>query len=147
MRRCACSSARKQFSSAPAFSNPKAREIRAGYRQGHDSFRQSEDRPRSLKGLGTAMPGIEIGTIETTMRMANRGLVNDQAIIGVLALQGAVEPHRKHIEAQAANSAPSKRPSSSKRWMPSSCPAAKSTTMLKLIEAFDLWGRTRSAIL
>jgi pyridoxal 5'-phosphate synthase pdxS subunit len=25
------------------------------------------------KGLGTAMPGIEIGTIETTMRMANRG--------------------------------------------------------------------------
>ncbi|MGB4058549.1 MAG: pyridoxal 5'-phosphate synthase glutaminase subunit PdxT [Alphaproteobacteria bacterium] len=60
-------------------------------------------------------------------------------IIGVLALQGAVEPHRKHIEAYGAEFRAVKTPQQFESVDAFILPGGESTTMLKLIEAFDLW--------
>lgn len=62
-----------------------------------------------------------------------------QPIIGVLALQGAVEPHRKHIEAAGGEFRAVKTPEQFETVDAFILPGGESTTMLKLIDTFDLW--------
>lgn len=59
--------------------------------------------------------------------------------IGVLALQGAVEPHRAHIEAAGATFAAVKTARDFEQVDAFILPGGESTTMLKLIERFGLW--------
>ena len=59
--------------------------------------------------------------------------------IGVLALQGAVEPHRPHLEAAGASFSAVKTPEQFGAVDAFILPGGESTTMLKLIENFDLW--------
>ncbi len=59
--------------------------------------------------------------------------------IGVLALQGAVEPHRPHIEAAGARFIAVKTPEQFDAVDAFILPGGESTTMLKLIEVFNLW--------
>ena len=59
--------------------------------------------------------------------------------IGVLALQGAVEPHRAHVEACGAEFAPVKTAADLAQVDGLILPGGESTTMLKLIERFGLW--------
>ncbi len=59
--------------------------------------------------------------------------------IGVLALQGAVEPHRPHIEALGAEFLPVKTKADFEKADAFILPGGESTTMLKLIDAFGLW--------
>lgn len=58
--------------------------------------------------------------------------------IGVLALQGAVEPHRAHIEAAGAEFAAVKTPDQFDDVDGFIIPGGESTTMLKLIDRFEL---------
>lgn len=60
-------------------------------------------------------------------------------IIGVLALQGAVEPHKNHIEAAGAEFRAVKTPEQFDEVDGFILPGGESTTMLKLIDAFGLW--------
>jgi 5'-phosphate synthase pdxT subunit len=60
-------------------------------------------------------------------------------IIGVLALQGAVEPHKAHIEAAGGTFRAVKTPEEFAQVDGFILPGGESTTMLKLIERFDLW--------
>lgn len=60
-------------------------------------------------------------------------------VIGVLALQGAVEPHRKHIEACNADFKAVKTQADFDKVDAFILPGGESTTMLKLIQRFDLW--------
>lgn len=60
-------------------------------------------------------------------------------VIGVLALQGAVEPHRKHIEAAGGEFRAVKTPEQFETVDAFILPGGESTTMLKLIDTFDLW--------
>lgn len=62
-----------------------------------------------------------------------------KSVIGVLALQGAVEPHRKHIIAAGANFIAVKRPEDFEKADAFILPGGESTTMLKLIDEFGLW--------
>lgn len=59
--------------------------------------------------------------------------------IGVLALQGAVEPHRAHIEALGARFHPVKTKTDFENVDAFILPGGESTTMLKLIDTFNLW--------
>ncbi len=59
--------------------------------------------------------------------------------IGILALQGAVNPHRPHIEAAGAEFRAVKTPEQFAEVDAFILPGGESTTMLKLIERFDLW--------
>ncbi|PCJ98983.1 MAG: pyridoxal 5'-phosphate synthase glutaminase subunit PdxT [Zetaproteobacteria bacterium] len=59
--------------------------------------------------------------------------------IGVFALQGAVEPHRLHVEACGAEFHAVKTAKDFKAVDAFILPGGESTTMLKLIERFDLW--------
>lgn len=59
--------------------------------------------------------------------------------IGVLALQGCVEPHRKHIEALGAELVEVRRAQDFKDISGLILPGGESTTMLKLIEHFQIW--------
>ena len=59
--------------------------------------------------------------------------------IGVLALQGAVEPHREHIEALGASFHPVKTKADFETVDAFILPGGESTTMLKLIDTFGLW--------
>lgn len=59
--------------------------------------------------------------------------------IGVLALQGCVEPHRPHIEAAGAGFAAVKTPQQFDAVDAFILPGGESTTMLKLIDTYDLW--------
>lgn len=59
--------------------------------------------------------------------------------IGVLALQGAVEPHKAHIEAAGGQFLAVKTPKHFEQVDAFILPGGESTTMLKLIERFDLW--------
>jgi len=63
----------------------------------------------------------------------------NKSIIGVLALQGAVEPHRAHIEACGATFSAVKTAADFKGVDAFILPGGESTTMLKLIERFNLW--------
>ncbi len=60
-------------------------------------------------------------------------------IIGVLALQGAVEPHRPHIEAAGGEFRAVKTPAQFNECDAFILPGGESTTMLKLIDTFNLW--------
>lgn len=60
-------------------------------------------------------------------------------IIGVLALQGAVEPHKPHIEACGAEFRGVKTPEQFAEVDGFILPGGESTTMLKLIDRFGLW--------
>ncbi len=59
--------------------------------------------------------------------------------IGVFALQGAVELHRPHIEACGAEYRAVKTPAGFSEVDGFILPGGESTTMLKLIERFELW--------
>jgi len=59
--------------------------------------------------------------------------------IGVLALQGCVQPHKPHIEAAGGKFLPVKTPADFDRADAFILPGGESTTMLKLIGNFDLW--------
>ena len=59
--------------------------------------------------------------------------------IGVLALQGAVEPHKAHIEACGATFKAVKTPKDFAEVDGFILPGGESTTMLKLIDNFGLW--------
>lgn len=60
-------------------------------------------------------------------------------IIGVLALQGAVEPHKAHIEAAGGEFRTVKTPAQFEEVDGFILPGGESTTMLKLIDNFGLW--------
>lgn len=60
-------------------------------------------------------------------------------IIGVLALQGAVQLHKPHIEAAGAEFRAVKTAEDFKAVDGFILPGGESTTMLKLIEVFNLW--------
>ncbi len=60
-------------------------------------------------------------------------------MIGVLALQGAVQPHKAHIEAAGGEFRFVKTPEQFDEVDAFILPGGESTTMLKLIDVFDLW--------
>jgi len=66
-------------------------------------------------------------------------LSEKKPIIGVLALQGAVEAHKPHIEACGAQFKPVKTAKDFNEVDAFIIPGGESTTMLKLIERFNLW--------
>lgn len=61
-----------------------------------------------------------------------------KSVIGVLSLQGAVWPHRPHIEAAEAEFLPVKTPEDFAKADGFILPGGESTTMLKLIDIFKL---------
>lgn len=63
----------------------------------------------------------------------------NKPIIGVLALQGAVELHKPHIEAAGGIYRPVKTPLQFGEVDGFILPGGESTTMLKLIDVFGLW--------
>lgn len=63
----------------------------------------------------------------------------EKPVIGVLALQGAVEPHKLHIEAAGCEFRAVKTPAQFQEADAFILPGGESTTMLKLIENFGLW--------
>ncbi len=63
----------------------------------------------------------------------------ESPVIGVLALQGAVEPHRLHIEAAGGAFRAVKTAVQFEEVDGFILPGGESTTMLKLIETFGLW--------
>ncbi len=66
-------------------------------------------------------------------------------IIGVLALQGAVDLHRPHIEAAGGTFKRVKTPEDFQSVDGFILPGGESTTMLKLIDLFDLWQPLKQA--
>ena len=66
-------------------------------------------------------------------------MTNKKPIIGVLALQGAVEPHRAHIETANGLFKPVKTIEHFKSVDAFILPGGESTTMLNLIQRFKLW--------
>ncbi|MGH1398229.1 MAG: hypothetical protein ACRBCT_03350 [Alphaproteobacteria bacterium] len=62
-----------------------------------------------------------------------------QITIGCLALQGCVDRHAAHVEAAGAGFAAVKTPAQFEAVDGFILPGGESTTMLKLIERFDLW--------
>lgn len=66
------------------------------------------------------------------------GMIN-KPTIGVLALQGAVQPHKPHIEAAGADFRAVKTVEDFKSVDGFILPGGESTTMLKLIDRFELW--------
>ena len=73
------------------------------------------------------------------MAFVSNGPVKDIPIIGVLALQGAVEPHKKHIEAAGGEFRAVKTAADFDAVDAFILPGGESTTMLKLIDTFGLW--------
>ena len=65
--------------------------------------------------------------------------MSNKLVIGCLALQGAVELHRPHVEAAGAEFRVVKTPAQFDDVDAFILPGGESTTMLKLIERFDLW--------
>ena len=65
--------------------------------------------------------------------------MNKKSTIGVLALQGAVEPHKPHIEAAGGIFRAVKTSADFEKVDAFILPGGESTTMIKLIERFDLW--------
>ncbi len=60
-------------------------------------------------------------------------------VIGVLALQGAVQPHKAHIEAAGGEFRSVKIPEQFDQVDAFILPGGESTAMLKLIDTFGLW--------
>lgn len=73
------------------------------------------------------------------MRRCAWRTVAGKPLIGVLALQGAVQPHKPHIEAAGGEFRAVKTPDQFDAVDAFILPGGESTTMLKLIEAFGLW--------
>ncbi len=67
-------------------------------------------------------------------------MTSAKPIIGVFALQGAVDLHKPHIEACNAEFRAVKTPAQFAEVDGFILPGGESTTMLKLINVFDLWG-------
>lgn len=65
--------------------------------------------------------------------------MNSKPVIGVLALQGAVDLHRAHIEAAGGVFKAVKTPDEFDAVDAFILPGGESTTMIKLIETFELW--------
>ncbi len=65
--------------------------------------------------------------------------------VGVLALQGCVEPHRKHVEALSCEVVEVRRAEDFAKIDALILPGGESTTMLKLIEHFDIWNELKKA--
>ena len=65
--------------------------------------------------------------------------MSSKPTIGCLALQGCVERHRPHVEAAGASFCAVKTPAQFDKVDAFILPGGESTTMLKLIERFDLW--------
>ncbi len=65
--------------------------------------------------------------------------MKDKPTIGCLALQGCVERHRPHVEAAGAEFRSVKTAKDFEAIDGFILPGGESTTMLKLIERFDLW--------
>lgn len=65
--------------------------------------------------------------------------MSDKLIIGCLALQGCVERHRPHVEAAGAEFRSVKTAKQFDAVDAFILPGGESTTMLKLIERFELW--------
>lgn len=63
----------------------------------------------------------------------------NKPVIGILALQGAVEPHKPHIIAAGGEFRAVKTPEQFNAADAFILPGGESTTMLKLIETFGLW--------
>jgi len=66
-------------------------------------------------------------------------MISKTPIIGVLALQGAVQPHKAHIEAAGAEFRAVKTLAQCEGVDGFILPGGESSTMLKLIDRFDLW--------
>ena len=66
-------------------------------------------------------------------------MAGGKPIIGVLALQGAVQPHKAHIEAAGCEFRAVKTIPQFSEVDAFILPGGESTTMLKLIETFGLW--------
>ena len=69
--------------------------------------------------------------------------MNNKPIIGVLSLQGAVQPHKVHIESAGAEYREVKTLEQCEEVDGFIIPGGESTTMLKLIERFNLWNGLR----
>lgn len=65
--------------------------------------------------------------------------MKNKPVIGVLALQGAVQPHRAHIEAAGGEFRAVKTQEQFDEVDAFILPGGESTTMLKLIDTFGLW--------
>jgi pyridoxal 5'-phosphate synthase pdxT subunit len=65
--------------------------------------------------------------------------VAGKPVIGVLALQGAVQPHKPHIEKAGGEFRAVKTAEQFDEVDALILPGGESTTMLKLIDTFDLW--------
>lgn len=65
--------------------------------------------------------------------------MKSSAVIGVLALQGAVEPHKAHIDSAGGEFRAVKTPEQFDDVDAIILPGGESTTMLRLIETFGLW--------
>ena len=74
-----------------------------------------------------------------------QALTLKQRVIGVLALQGAVLPHKSHIEAAGGTFMPVKTVEDFARADAFILPGGESTTMLKLIDTFGLEASLRRA--
>ncbi len=59
--------------------------------------------------------------------------------VGILTLQGCVEPHKKHLQALNVNILDVKRREDFSKIDALILPGGESTTMLKLIDHFDIW--------
>ncbi len=66
-------------------------------------------------------------------------MTNTKPVIGVLALQGAVMPHKQHIESCGAEFRTVKTAKDIEDADAYILPGGESTTMLKLIDNFGLW--------
>ncbi|MCK5373776.1 MAG: pyridoxal 5'-phosphate synthase glutaminase subunit PdxT [Alphaproteobacteria bacterium] len=64
---------------------------------------------------------------------------NEIPVIGVLALQGAVQPHKAHIEAAGAEFRAVKTLAQCEEVDGFILPGGESTTQLKLINRFEMW--------
>lgn len=71
--------------------------------------------------------------------MNGRFTATDKPVVGVLALQGCVMPHKPHIEAAGGVFTPVKTCTDFARADAFILPGGESTTMLKLIDTFGLW--------
>ena len=65
--------------------------------------------------------------------------------IGILSLQGCVEPHIKHLDALGVKHLEVKRPEDFDKIDALVLPGGESTTMLKLIDHFKIWEKLEEA--
>ena len=59
--------------------------------------------------------------------------------VGILALQGCVDPHKNHLQGLGAEWVEVRRPADFAKLQGLILPGGESSTMLKLIEHFQIW--------